>query len=234
MTKKPTPSGNLRHAGGKTGVALLAALTLAGGAVAGRFENRWGQGVDLAAAGERLDRIPAQFGDWTLEDSQSLSPDVVEMLQCSGSVSRLYRNQKSGAAVTMTLVVGPPGPTSVHTPEVCYSSRDYKTVSAPERFRVKPPGSANAEFWGMTLEATDLRGGNLRVVYAWNAERGWVAPDRPRFRFGGARLLYKLQLAAAADDREPKHADPCRAFLRDALPALDAALFQPAASDSPH
>ena len=86
----------------------------------------------------------------------------------------------------------------------------------------------------MMLQATDLRGGKLHVAYAWNDEHGWVAPEQPRFRFGGARLLYKLQLAAAAaDDRESKENDPCRLFLRDALPALDAALFKPAASGSP-
>ncbi|HUY91126.1 MAG TPA: exosortase-associated EpsI family protein [Pirellulales bacterium] len=206
------------------GLLSVVGLTVASGGVSGWLDNRWGQPVDLLAAGKNLERAPSQVGDWLLENSKPLSAEVTDVLQCSGSTQRVYRNQKTGDVVTLALIVGPPGPTSVHTPEVCYSSRDYKTISAPQRFRAIDAGS---RFWGMTLEATDLEGGRLSVAYAWNDGHGWVAPDQPRFQFGGAKLLYKLQLAAPMDRGNPaEKSNPCQTFLREFLPALDSVLFQ--------
>lgn len=215
-----------RRGGAKLAFALLVALTVAPGGLAGWLDNRWGEPVDLIAAGKELDRVPSRFGDWVQDDARPLSPEFVETLQCSGSTQRTYRNQKTGDVVRLVLIVGPPGPTSVHTPEVCYSSLDYKTLSSPKRFRINGAGSVDAVFWGMTLEATNLEGGKLSVAYAWNDKHGWVAPDQPRIQFGGAKLLYKLQLAARVSGGEQEEqSDPCRSFLHAFLPALDAALF---------
>lgn len=217
-------SSHIRAAG--VGWILIVGLTLASGGLAGWLGNRWGLPVDLLSAGKNLERVPAEFGDWLLESAEPLNTDTVEMLQCTGSTHRVYRNRTTGEAVTMALIVGPPGPTSVHTPEICYSSLDYRTISAPKRFRVPKRGSADSVFWGMVLEAASLEGGKLSVAYAWNDEHGWVAVDRPRYKFGGAKLLYKLQLAAVVNgDSAPDQKDPCREFLRDFLPALDAVLF---------
>lgn len=211
---------------------LLVALTLVSGGVAGWLDNRWGLPPDLLAAGKNLDRVPRRVGDWALESAKSLAAVAEELLQCSGSTQRVYRNQKTGEAVTVALIVGPSGPISVHTPEVCYSSRDYKTISGPKPFRVGSSGSDDAMFWGMSLEATDLQGGKLSVAYAWNDEHGWAAPKHPRFEFAGAKLLYKLQLAAPISDRdESSRVDPCHAFLREFLPALDASLFEAEPAD---
>lgn len=216
-----------RRGGYVLAYALFVALTLVSGGVAGWLDNRWGPPVDLLAAGKRLDRVPNRFGDWVLENARPLDSEVAEVLQCSGSTQRVYRNQKTGETATVALIVGPPGPTSVHTPEVCYSSRDYKTISGPKKFRVGTAGAVDASFWGMELEATSLEGGKLSVAYAWNDERGWVAAERPRFEFGGAGLLYKLQLAAPLSDRDqPERTDPCQKFLREFLPALNATLFE--------
>lgn len=224
---KPAPNGNARTCAAALAFAVLVALTLSSGGVAGWLDNRWGPPVDLVAAGERLEHVPSRFGDWVLENAHPLGSEVTEVLQCSGSTQRMYRNQKTGEAVSLALIVGPPGPTSVHTPEVCYSSRDYKTISKPKRFRVGTVAAGDANFWGMELEATNLEGSKLSLAYAWNDEHGWVAPERPRFEFGGARLLYKLQLAAAMPDGDqPEQADPCQAFLREFLPELDASLFE--------
>ena len=203
----------------KSGLLLLVGLTLGSGAAAGWLDNRWSRSVDLLAAGECLRQTPEKFGDWVLEHSQSLDEEAAELLQASGSTLCNYRNQKTGEAVIVALVVGPAGPISVHSPEVCYSSRDFKTLAPPKRFHVG--GAAGGQLWGMTLERTDLDGGKLSVAYGWNDGRGWAAPRQPRFQFGGAPLLYKLQLAAPLGDEGPDKGDPCRLFLRDFLPALD-------------
>jgi hypothetical protein len=181
----------------------------------------------LQSAGDKLQRTPERFGDWILERSQPLDEDSAELLQSTDGTQRIYRNQRTGETVALTLIVGPAGPMSVHTPEVCYSSRDYKTVSPPNRFHVGSGG--DAQFWGMTLESTDLEGGGLSVAYGWNDGNGWAAPQMPRFEFGGAPVLYKLQLAAPLEgDNGLKQNNTCRSFLRAFLPALDAVLFKSA------
>ena len=215
--------GKLSHGSFKSGLLLLIGLTLASGAAAGWLDNRWGRSVDLVAAGKHLQQTPERFGDWVLERAQPLDAEAAELLQASGSTVRNYRNQKTSEAVIVALVVGPAGPMSVHTPEVCYSSRDFKTIAPAKRFQVG--GAAESQFWGMTLERTDLDGGKLSVAYGWNDGRGWAAPQQPRFQFGGAPLLYKLQLAAPLGGEQPNKSDPCRSFLREFLPALDAALL---------
>lgn len=207
----------------KSGIFLWVGLTLASGVAAGRLDNRWGRPADLLAAGKRLGKTPERFGDWVLEHSQSLDQNAAELLQASGSTLRNYRNQRTGEAVTMALIVGPAGPMSVHNPEVCYSSRDFKTISPAKRFHIV--GAVEAEFWGMTLERTDLDGGKLSVAYAWNDGNGWAAPQQPRIQFGGAPLLYKLQIAAPLSGNERlENSDTCRTFLRDFLPAFDSVL----------
>jgi hypothetical protein len=209
----------------KLGLLLWIGVTLASGAAAGWLDNRWGRPADLAAAGENLSKTPEKFGDWVLEHSQSLDEDAAELLQASGSTLRNYRNQSTGDAVTVALIVGPAGPMSVHHPEVCYSSRDFNTLAPAKRFHVV--GAVDAEFWGMTLEHAGLDGGKLSVAYGWNDGRGWAAPQQPRIQFGGAPLLYKLQLAAPLGGNERfDKSDPCRMFLRDFLPALDAVLLR--------
>src|SRR6185312_7441852 len=112
---------------------IVFALTAVSGAAAGVLGNRWGTPPDLRAAAVRLDRLPADLGEWRLIDESPLDESLVEMLQCIGSTNRTYHNRRSGETVHMSLIVGPPGPTSVHTPEICFSSQCYHVVAAAER-----------------------------------------------------------------------------------------------------
>ena len=207
---------------------IVFAVTAGTGAVAGALGNRWGAPPDVQAAAGRLDRLPAEAGDWQLVDELPLDQDLVEMFQCIGSTNRTYRNRQSGETVHLSLIVGPPGPTSVHTPEICYSSQGYH-VDVPAERRKYPTKNSEAtvanEFWKTTFAPDGRRPTRLIAYYSWCDGQTWRAPDRPRFAFGGLPYLYKVQLATKIMPRADEDRDPCDDFLRALLPALSQSGF---------
>jgi hypothetical protein len=180
-------------------IALVLLTTIASGVIHGRLTNRWGTPVDLANAGKRLQEFPAEFGDWKLAEDRPLTEPIRKVLQCAGYVSRIYTHESTGQAVHMVLLVGPPGPTSVHIPEVCYSSQDYRQQGPREAVEISgKAGSATGSFWSLRLQPNGLEAAPLQSYYAWSDGGKWQAAQNPRFTFGGKKLLYKLQLASAA------------------------------------
>ncbi len=106
-------------------LALALAVTLIGGALYGSLSQRWGAPPDLAAAGAHVSEMPRQIGSWSLVEDLPMEQSALDMLECAGYVNRRYVDQESGRAILVALLVGPPGPIAVHTPEVCFSSRNY-------------------------------------------------------------------------------------------------------------
>jgi hypothetical protein len=199
---------------------LLATVTIASGAIAGVFSNRWGAPATLANAAERFANFPDELGPWQLEKSEPFAPIVAEMLECAASTHRVYRHRQTGKAVQVGLHVGPPGPTSVHTPDVCLSSQDFEQIHAPERIQVLSTSRGGGTFWKVDYRARTLEGGAARLVYAWSTGEGWVAAQRPRFEFVGHRLLYKLQVSSSFNELDDDDDDVYRDFLEELLPRL--------------
>src|SRR5512140_3244808 len=104
-------------------VVLVAGLTIFSGYLQGRLRNRWGTPADLVAAAKLLEATPTEFGRWKLEKQTPLSENVARLLECAGYISGNYVDQATGEVVSVVVLLGPPGPISVHTPEICYSSR---------------------------------------------------------------------------------------------------------------
>jgi hypothetical protein len=201
---------------------LVMLLTAGAGAMAGKFNNRWGQPVDLIAAGERLDQVRQNFGDWEMLQEFEFDADVAQMLQCSGHLHRAYRHKPTGDVVNMFVIVGPPGPISVHTPEICYSSRDYDIIAPRERLSV----GDGQTFWGLSMRGNDLMANAMHIAYAWSAGQNWQAAEQPRFTFGGQPLLYKLQLSSRTADNLPESAEKTsERFLKEFLPVIQADLL---------
>jgi hypothetical protein len=196
-------------------------LTIATGVVYGRLTLRWGTPADMVAAGKHLQTLPKEFGDWQMVAEEPLDQPVIEALQCAGYVTRRYVNRRDGDTVTLFIVVGPPGPISVHTPEVCYSGRDYDTSAEREEVTLTGSQSRSHAFWGLTLEPKNVTADQLRVYYAWTTDGTWVASTRNRYKYALSPMLFKLQLAGAILPSEISGGkDPCRDFLTD-LVALD-------------
>ncbi len=183
------------------------------------MSRRWGGGPEIEKLADRLRELPTEIGPWRMRASQPLSPAAEAVLECVGFVGRQYENRQTGEVVTVALLLGPAGPISVHTPDVCYSSRDYVIRQSPEQ--VKLPGSDDQQdaLWKTTLQSTGLDAGCLRVYYGWSTGGPWSAPADARFAFVGQPYLYKIQVAGALPSPDDEGGiDPALNFLNALLP----------------
>jgi hypothetical protein len=119
----------------------------------------------------------------------------------------------------MVLLVGPAGPTSVHTPDICYSSQDYAQEGPREATQVQATDKGQtASFWVLKLRPNSLDAGRLTSYYAWSDGGRWEASENPRWTFGGKPMLYKLQLAAPTPPvAQASKPDPGTLFLQSFL-----------------
>ena len=199
-------------------LALSVGLTLAAGIMYGGYSQRWGPAADLQAAADHLESMPTEFGSWQLAEDLILEESVVKMLDCTGYVNRRYVNQKTGQIVTLAIIVGPPGPTAVHTPEICYSSRAYKRKNHREEVSIGDLPMAKNTFWGVSFEANSALADNLQVYYAWSAGKYWEASESPRYEFAALPMLFKIQLAGTVTPGFDQNSqNSCREFLEALL-----------------
>ncbi|MHC4177967.1 MAG: exosortase-associated EpsI family protein [Planctomycetota bacterium] len=209
-------------------IVLVAGLTLVSGLIHGRMSNRWGPSPDTLAVAKKLQDIPDQIGRWQLKAPDKMGDDTVKMLQCAGHILRTYEHQDTGESVNMFVILGPPGPISVHTPEVCYDSRGHPIRDARRRVIIQNGDGPENEFWAVTFRSNDPTADTLRVYYAWSTGDRWSATEGPRYAYAGHPYLYKIQLAS----RLPSHVDsevddPCSRFLQDFVPAAKRYLVAP-------
>jgi hypothetical protein len=178
------------------GLALVLLGTVGMGLVQGRLTNRWGLRPDAEQAAQRLrPTLPAEVGNWRLKSEDKLAPAALTILSCSAYVARVYEHQQTGDVVNVAVLLGPPGPISVHTPEVCYSSREYTADGERRRTTVVDQKGHKHSLWQLPLKANKLEASSLRVFYGWSTGTQWDAVEYPRFKFGGLPHLYKLQVA---------------------------------------
>lgn len=188
-------------------------------------EGLQGIRVDTEAARDQLVATPASVGDWQLKEEQDLDASVVELLNCKGYINRVYVHQQTGAQIHVAVLAGPAGPISVHTPDVCYSSREFRSEGFQKHLEIA--GDVSQVFWRMGFRRNDLEAQQLQVVYGWWDGHGWSAPESSRFAFARAPILYKLQLAHVI----PNHLSiddltVVSDFLREFLPVLNTHLHQ--------
>jgi hypothetical protein len=167
--------------------ALLIAIVdiiLATTAVHGVVTNRW-NGGDVAPV---LPEIPKQFGEWVGEDQRTTidEPGIAYL-------SRRYTSATNGRVIVISLSLGHPGLTAIHTPEYCYTGSGYEMNGSTSHFEMP---SLDAEFWTTCFQKP---GGAdaLRIYWGWSANGQWRAPNHPRLSFLGKPSLCKLYIVAA-------------------------------------
>jgi hypothetical protein len=206
-------------------VLLVVAMTFASGLLHGWTSNRWGQSEVVVDAGAKLADFPATFGPWQLQESRTLSEDVIQMFECSGYVHRAYIHTDTGQVVNVALLAGPSGPISLHDPEICYQSTGYKPETEREREEITLSDGSKHHFWGVSMKSGDVFSDVLQVYYGWNTgtAAAWDAVEQPRLTYATRPFLYKVQVAAYVDSRLTADS-PCRQFLSDFLPVAEAYL----------
>lgn len=204
--------------------ALIILFTV--GLVHGRWSGRSASPQELKSRAAAVDRIPLVLGDWHGQ-SQTLDERMIQVAGISHYLMRRYQNERTGDKLTVLLVCGPPGPISVHTPEVCYAGIGYQQAGPLTKQRVGAEPPLGDEFWLAEMAKPDaLVPENLRILYGWSVGGPWTASDHPRLDFGGAPALYKLYVVRedGTESASSSESDPGESFLRQFLPQLRKAL----------
>jgi hypothetical protein len=209
-------------------VVVLLAATLGAGALHGRLSGRWGLEATAQSAAERLTPdFPTAFGNWQQIAELPMQDEVVGILQCPAYISRRYKHEQTGDIATVAVLLGPPGPISVHTPEVCYSSREFSISGERRKVTVNAPQGREQSFWELPLKTNNVHASPLRVLYGWSAGKNWEAARYPRFGYGGLSHLYKLQVAVTANaSKKSTEFDAGRDFLEAFLVQLRPRLIE--------
>lgn len=203
-------------------LVTLVVLTAVPAVVEGLWSRRWNDAGDIARAARELEAFPNQFGDWKEQGEEEKLPDeAVRELQCAGYFNRRYVNQKLGRDVTVMLMVGPSGPLIRHPPEICYGNRANKLLQNPQLVDVTSPDQRIHTLRLLRYKNPGASSGEFSVCYGWSEDGVWTVPEYPRLRFGGAPVLYKLQVLTG--DKIPSDGKlpvATARFLDDFLPLL--------------
>lgn len=188
-------------------IAILFCFALlgAGALVHGATTHRWSAFAPDAGRAERLHAHVVRVGDYQAEETA----DELPLKEGSIATCRRYLSAARNQVVTISVISGPAGAVSTHTPDVCYPSSGYKTVREPKRETIDLPGGGTAGYYVAEFErktATAVE--RYRVRWAWSADGTWAAPDRPRFAYLRAPELFKLYIVTPVADADAPAEDP--------------------------
>ncbi len=204
-------------------VALI--LVLGTGIVHGVMSGRWGRPDDLRAVASRLDSVPMTVGDWSATPSE-IPDDQLARGEIVSYLSRRYVNRSRGTAVTVLVVMGRPGPISIHTPDVCFRGAGFELERPVTNQSADIAGVGRCEFMvGDFTRPTAATPEHARVFWGWSSDGRWTAPSNPRFEFAGKPFLFKLYvLRSGQSQSELTDNNECMGFLNQFAPAFQKAV----------
>lgn len=205
-------------------------LVIAYGVTEGFWTNRWTLSSELKQAAERLDKVPLSFGEWQGQ-TKKIEQRFLEQGEVSGYILRDYVNPKTGETVQVLIICGLPGPTSVHTPDVCYRGAGYVMAAQETRHSEKVKSLAQTvEMWTANFRKPQSPiSGQLRIYWTWTVDGQWNAPSSPRWQYAGQKILYKMYLVHQdLEDRTSGQDKTCMDFLHEFVPRVNQTLFPPA------
>jgi hypothetical protein len=164
--------------------------------------------------------MPQSIGPWQLQSEQKLSDDAVQMLQCVGYLNRIYKNEDTNRQINVTVMVGPGSTMAIHTPEICYESRNFSLLGAKRSVDISEKNNRQHKLWAVDFQTNDTSIRTLRVHYGWSNGGAWTAPDRPRLAFAGERVLYKIQVAEFVNSIDSATERTTSEFLNEFMPML--------------
>jgi len=165
-----------------------------------------------------------EIGDWKAADEGESDKTAVTMLRIQGSyVFRAYRNSMTQAVVYVTILVGPTGKVTVHTPEVCFGGKDYEKDAARSSVQISVQRNEDEvvdSFWKINFTGRSLDVNNrISFYYAVSTGNAWEAVENPRSTFQAYRYVYKLQAEAFSGSGDAD-GDVVNNFLSDCLPTI--------------
>jgi hypothetical protein len=216
MNKKITPL--------IVGVGVILAMTVMITVYVGvTLTGRWRPFAGLDEARAALKELPMQIGDWQAEKEGELDATSITMLRIQDSyVYRVYKNARTQAVVHLTIMVGPTGIITVHTPEICFGGKDYDKDGTRTRIRInvqREEDEIDDFFWRTNFTGRSLDTNNrISFYYAVSPGDTWNAVEVPRATYQTYRFVYKLQAEALTGT--DGSGDTVKNFLEDCLPTI--------------
>jgi hypothetical protein len=206
-------------------ISAAVLLIVGAGLVHGSWTNRWRPSPELAALTAKFDSIPMVIGDWQ-GTAFELPAKERAMAGAVACLARNYSNPARGVSVTVLLLGGLPGDISNHTPDICYPGAGY-SLNATSAFDYRyGPGAKRAGFQTALAARGGVSPSVLRILWGWNASKGWTAPEAPRWSFASDPWLCKLYVIRETAGSAPKpEDDPCTDFLAVFLSEVDRRVF---------
>ena len=211
------------------GIIIVSVITVAITISSGNMFQRWGEFDGLEEARIALRTLPmeirARDGSlWRADEERELEQVEVNMLRIPNAyISRVYMNDITGAIVGLTLMVGPTGRITVHTPEVCFGVRDFEQEGPRNRIPIEielvSGERAIDHFWRVDFLGQSLSAANrFSFYYGVSTGDGWYAVENPRSTFQRFRFIYRIQVQEVSG--MGGEGDNVRLFLEDALPTI--------------
>ncbi len=239
----------------KTGLVLAAAAALLVGVtvVQGRWTERWAERQDhlLEESAKRLERtFPSSFGEWSLDREIETSQAELDRAGAVGSVSRVYRNQKTKTPISAFVVCATPHDASGHTPDRCYPGAGFEIAEPEHRQSIELADGRIAEAFTGTFAK---QGQTLRVFWTYGvperkkSEDGktapiptgpqplsWQAPQIARIALNDFPAVFKLYAIIDQTKMTSNRASAeCSDFIAKLLPAFEASMLAEAAAAEP-
>ena len=222
-----TPAHPLEGRRGGVGARWLRlALACALLAVSGGIRWRQARQIDAQMRGGQnspfpLKDLPLTLGAWRGE-SATLDPKIVQATGAVDIVTRRYVDQRTGAAIDVIVMYGPPGELYNHTPDVCYPSAGYELNDGPEERTVKV-GAIEAPFRAFVFAKGEGGPGVLQEVYhSWRSNGEWSLRVGMHKQYERIPGIYKVLMSRHVTERERRDVgNPCEAFLEVLIPELE-------------
>ena len=187
-------------------LVLAVALTIVGTFVHGNLTYRWDTNAKVDALVEAMGNVPTKIGAFELASKEALAEHAANQLQCFGDQIRTYRDPATNRKIQVALLMGPTGPISVHTPDICYSSRKFKKLGKRAPLAVTRIAGED-QFWSIQFQSRDLTGEFIRSIYGWSTDGLWQAPETARFEFAGEPYLFKIEFVIFAESLDELERD---------------------------
>ncbi|MGL6075772.1 MAG: hypothetical protein ACRC8S_16570 [Fimbriiglobus sp.] len=181
------------------GLIVGTVLIALGAFVHGSTTHRWSV---FSATGPSMDKLHAHtvtFGDYEVE----VIPTDVPLKEKSIATTKRYFSSTRNQTVVVSVITGPAGSVSTHTPDVCYVASGYKMLRTPVRQTMTIPGLGEVSYYVSEFEKkSNTKTERQRVRWAWSVNGPMQAPDNPRFSYLRVANLAKFYIVTSIPENE--------------------------------
>ena len=157
-----------------------------------------------------IDSIPYVIGDWVGVDTE-IKQEALRILDANVSLSRSYRNLKTGWTATLLLVQSADTRSLLgHYPPVCYPSQGWTLLSTVPYSIPASPSAIQSTEYSFSYEALS-QSAQIRVLHFTVLPDGRTAPDMELLEvaarnnqvkyLGGASIQFVLDAGLPEDER---------------------------------